>query len=99
MEQSATDRNEASQSLPAKSAQRDAGHAWAIGVPIALAVTALVSSATYYARFHSDAKNEACLREAANDAHAEYEAFFQNPPDRDALVQIERACAKRSEAK
>jgi len=99
MEQSATDRNEAPQGLPSKSVQRDAARVWTIGVPIALAVTALISSTSYYARFHPDASNEACLRDAANDPHAAYEAFFQNPPNDNARVQIERACAKRYEAK
>jgi hypothetical protein len=94
MEQSATDGNEESQRPPSEWPRGDAGRAWAVGVPIALAVTALISGASYYARAQSDAKNETCLHKAANDTHAAFEAFFQNPPDGNALAQIERTCAQ-----
>jgi hypothetical protein len=58
------------------------------------ALTLLGIGAALYDVTHAPTGHAACVRKTASDEHAMLEAFFQNPPDADALVQIERACAK-----
>lgn len=64
-------------------------------IGIAVAVLALLwIGAALYDVMHVPTEHAACVRKTASDEHAMLEAFFQNPPDADALGQIERACAK-----
>ncbi len=67
---------------------------WAIGVSIALVCTAssaLILSAVSKTTPADEAK---CRTRAFNDAHASFEAFFQNPSEQDAWRQALAACRK-----
>lgn len=64
-----------------------------IGISVA-ALALLWIGAAIYDVMHVPTGHAACVRKTASDEHAMLEAFFQNPPDADALTQIERACAK-----
>ncbi|APA89228.1 hypothetical protein BJG93_21875 [Paraburkholderia sprentiae WSM5005] len=60
-----------------------------IGVVLALAVTAIIWTAS-----RSPLKGKDCAGRIANDEHASFVAFFQDPADQDALLRSIQDCAK-----
>jgi len=62
-----------------------------VALTVVLALAASVGAALYDG-LHVPSGKQACLRKAAGDAHTLFEAFFQNPPDTNALAQIGQAC-------
>lgn len=65
---------------------------WVAGLTLtALLVTVLFVIGLYAAASASDA-NPACLRMEMSDEHTLMDAFFQNPPQRNAIAGAARAC-------
>lgn len=76
------------------SRSRDNGlAAWVIGILNGLAIAACIGGAAGYGHFPMHVKLEGCLRKTANDPHTLMEAFFQNPPEQNALILMRRVCS------
>ena len=67
---------------------------WAIGVSVALAFTASCTLILWAVSKATPADEAKCRTRALNDAHASFEAFFQNPSEQDAWRQAIAACRK-----
>lgn len=93
MEQSAIDRTQNPDAEKQGRANRRGGKGRVVGVWVA-AFVLLTIGAVFYNAMHAPTAHAACVRKTASEEHAMLEAFFQNPPDANALAQIERACAK-----
>ena len=74
-------------------AHRNAWH-WAIGVAVGLSLAASIAVTLYAASRTAPTDEMKCRTRALNDAHASFEAFFQNPSGQNALQQAIDACRK-----
>jgi hypothetical protein len=93
MEQSAIDRTQNPDAEKQGGPNRRAVKVRVVGVGVA-AFALLAIGAVRYNAMRAPTAHAACVRKSARDEHTMLEAFFQNPPDANALAQIERACAK-----
>lgn len=64
----------------------------AVGIAVVLAVAA--ASPAVNTERSGNARADGCASKAANDSHFIFEAFFQNPPERNALAQIANVCGQ-----
>jgi len=95
MEQSAIDKTRSSHTGKHGGGRRRGSREKRRVVGVLTAALALIAAgAAIYDDMHARTGAAACMRKAASDEHAMLEAFFQNPLDENAWVQIERACAK-----
>jgi len=67
---------------------------WAIGVSVALVLAASCALILWAVSPTIPAEEAKCRARALNDAHADIEAFFQNPSGQDAWQQAIAACRK-----
>lgn len=93
MEQSAIDRRQNPKARRQGRANRRAGRRHVVRVGLG-ALALLAISAVLYNAKHAPTAHAACVSKSASEEHTMLEAFFQNPPDANVLVQIERACTK-----
>ena len=95
MEHSAIGRTQNRDAAKRGSGGRNRSEARIRVVAIWVAALALLGiGAALYDATHVPTAHAACVRKTASGEHAMLEAFFQNPPDANALAKIERACAK-----
>lgn len=66
----------------------------AFGFAVALAAAAVAAGLAVHRSPPAEARDDGCARTAANDSRALFEAFFQNPVERNALAQIADVCRK-----
>lgn len=96
MDRSAVERMQKPQrgSQRVRRAGRRAVIARVLGIAVAFAAVSAVASLAVHGERAAEVRNDGCARKAANDSHFFFEAFFQNPPERNALAQIANACRK-----
>lgn len=94
MQRTAISSSHKSKEATAPERKRNAAKAGALVVAAVFLVAVLVGAAIVYGqrRALAPASHQACVRAQASDPDALFEAFFQNPSDMNALVQIERKC-------
>ena len=67
---------------------------WTVGICVTLSLAASIAVTRYAASRTTPTDEMKCRMRALNDAHASFEAFFQNPSGQDALQQAIAACRK-----
>jgi hypothetical protein len=67
---------------------------WAIGICVTVSLAASIAATLYAASRVMPEKEAQCRKRALNDAHASFEAFFQNSSGHNALQQAIAACRK-----
>lgn len=82
------------QSLQRRSWRSVDGVRWTAGIAVAAVAIAAFLVAVAYAPASIRANNKLCLQQIANDEHASFEAFFQNPAEQDAFVQAVTVCSR-----
>ncbi|NRO96450.1 hypothetical protein GWC77_10955 [Paraburkholderia sp. NMBU_R16] len=83
----------ASAPRPLEIAHRQAWR-WTIGICVTLSLVGSIAVTLYASSSITPAEEARCRTRASNDAHASFEAFFQNPSGQNALQQAIAACRK-----